>query len=188
MSIYDFSKELPIGKWIYLPKTEDTEEFLSNKTDELFNNPRTRHGRSYSQVYNSVKMMLIEHTLVKYNPDFILNPKRINISDPESYAYDVVHKPSGMTVEIKRFGLSDNFKWFSYPKQALKTFLKNIDIIDTLACAKFKEETNRYAVKFMLVADTKTFKEYMKTSVYNSDDMYYSHYNAAKNGDCVFNI
>jgi hypothetical protein len=190
MTINDFAKEIPLGKWIYLEKTEETENFIKKKTDDIFNNPVTRHGREYEEVYNSTKKMLIEYALAKYDANFILNTKEHNKFDPDTYAYDLTHAPSGITIEIKRFGESDNFKWFSYPKKALNTFLKNLDIIDVLICGKLKENkaNNSYEVKFMLVADAKSFKKYMKTSVYKSEDIIYSHYNAAKNGDCVFNI
>jgi len=169
-----------------LEKTPELMEYLEDTAKTLYDREASRKGRSYEEVYNSTKKMALEYALVKKNPNFEINSLPHDPSNPHSYAYDVIHTPTGKTIEVKRWKNHDLQKWLVYPVDALNTFLKNTNIIDFLVAARMKEYEQHFEVGFHMVADAKSFKRYIKLSMYNVNDYCYYHYNAIRDGNCAY--
>jgi hypothetical protein len=183
MNLRDYADTLLTGKSFRIKRTYELESYLIKKTDDIYDKPFTRKNRSWGEVYNATCNMIPEFAIAEQFPDFIKT--EFVSGDRHSYAYDLKHK-SGDTFEFKRWKNNDNQRWFSYPRDALKTFNKNIDVINYMICGRMKEYQEYYEVGLHLIADAKSFFRYFHESTRLNADPYYNHYFAAEDGNCVF--
>jgi hypothetical protein len=145
---------------------------------------RNRNHRNFSVVEQCVEKMVLEHALSQ-KFGFTMNPLDFDHTNRQSYAYDLIdesveYRP---TFECKRFAET----WFSFFEDDVKTFRKNIDIVDFLLSGKVYRTEEAYFVYFNLLADAKTFEKYVRRSQYTSK-LYYDHNAAMRNGDAVFKL
>lgn len=191
MNIRELSKLIFTDKPIIVPKDRIYEAKMTEMTDGIFGNEKARDGRTYEQVYASVKKSVAEIALWLHNPDFIMNPKKHDKTNRHTYAYDNIYKPLGYKIEIKRWPddqpTGDLAEWFSYPTKGLSTFRDNLHLIDYLVGAKTIEFQDHFEVYFLMIADAKTFFSYTKKGMYNDKDTVYYHKDAMRDGLCVKN-
>ena len=180
---------------IILPKTPELIKRITTVSMNIHANPEQRKGRTLEQVFKDTKNIAIEDALVYAYPDiFMLNPLEHDKKNPESFAYDLIHKPTGKKIETKRWtqdqpggGIA---VWFSYLREAFKTLFKHIDLVDAIACARIIDHGSHFEVNYLLVADARTFMRYLKPSKYKKDKedkLVYYHTNAVRNGHCLIN-
>jgi len=183
MTLQDYANILLTGKSFKINKSEDLINYITKKTDDIYANSFSRKNRTWDQVYKATTNMIPEIAIAEQFPDFI---KTEYVSgDKHTYAYDLKHK-SGDTFEFKRWKNDDRQNWFSYPSEALKTFNKNIDVINYMICGRMKEYEEHFEIGLHLVADAKTFFKYFYESKRPGADPYYNHHFASAAGKCVF--
>ena len=158
--------------------TDEEIEYLSKQAFEISECPVRSRGRTYDECFRATRAgAILEFALVHQGA--IKNPKEFNVSDRDSYAWDVLWDGGQTEVKRKNFLSNDNTKWYSYNDPVyVKTFLKNLDIVDNFIVGDYKVlEPNVFAVEWMLITKAgKYFKNYMQESLYNRGQMYYNHY------------
>lgn len=159
--------------------TEEELEYLHKQAFEISQCPVRSRGRSYDQCLSATRAgSVLEFALVHQGAT--KNPKDFDVSDRDSYAWDVIWDGGQTEVKRKNFLSNDTTKWYSYNDPTyVKTFLKNLDIVDHFIVGDYKMlETNLFEVQWMLITKVgNNFRDYMKKSMYNSGQMYYNHYN-----------
>jgi hypothetical protein len=177
-----------------IPKTPDLMNRIETMAREIHEKPVQNRGRTLKEVTENTKCVVIENAMTAIitrnsnSSDFELNPLKHDKTNPHSYAYDVIHKPSKKTFELKRWPDDQpdgsTATWFSYPRKSLETFQKNIGIIDYLVGAKLIEYEDEFEVGFHMIADAKTFMDNIFTSKYNPEwQIVYDH----NKGKCLVN-
>lgn len=191
MSIQNYAKLIFTDESIIVDKTKELDDRLISISKNIFENSIQRQGRSFNQVYEAQKKTVIEDALVKLEVGFIHNPLEWNYKVPHSHSYDIVHSDHCKTFEIKRWPQDQPngnlAKWFSYPRNAFKNFIKHNDIIDYIISGKMIEHEHSYEIGFHMIADAKTFMNYVKESIYKKDQLVYYHSNAINDGMCIMN-
>lgn len=146
---------------------------------EIYLCPRRNQGRTLEQVRKAtICGILLEHALELQG--FKRNPKEFDVTDPDSYAWDVsLSQPGnkeGLTFEVKRCRIDDNRKWFSFYNNQVKTFRKNLHLVDGVIVGDYKMGLdNHVKVQWMLTAPAKNFFQHVYDSKYNKGEMYYNH-------------
>jgi hypothetical protein len=191
MNIDDYAKLIFSKESFILEKTRELDDYLTDISNNIFNNPKQRKNRSFEHVYTSVKKMVVEHALVQKNIGFVHNPLPWDYKVPHSHAYDLIHENGCKTFELKRWPPNkpdgSTAEWFSYPYDAIGNFRKHLDIIGYLVGAKMVEHKDCYEVGYHMIADAKTFFSYTKRGMYEPTDLVYYHRDAIKDGNCITN-
>ena len=168
---------MKLPKPIVYSMTDEEIESLKIQAQEISNCPVRSRGRSFERCFAASKAgAILEFALCHQGA--IKNPKKFNVMDPDSYAWDVLWNEHRTEVKRKKFLSDDRTKWYSYTDpNHVKTFLKNLDLVDYFIVGDYKIlGENLYEVHWMFITKVgKNFKNYMQESVYNKGQMYYNH-------------
>lgn len=184
-TVQDYADIVRSADPIRVERTPALNEKFKGISLEIYRCPvRNRNHRDYSTVEQCVEKMVLEHAIAQ-EYGLTLNPLEFDHKNRESYAYDLIDESVSYrpTFECKRFAET----WFSFFEDDVKTFRKNIDIVDFLVSGKVYRTEEAYFVFFNLLADAKTFENYVRRSKFTSK-LYYDHNAAMRNGDAVFKL
>lgn len=166
---------------VRIKRSEELNKKFDTIANEIYHCPvRNESKRKFTTVLFSVEKMVIEHALAQ-STGMILNPLEFDYRNRQSYAYDVIDPDNNATFECKRWAE----KWFSFNQKDVNTFLKNTDIVDYFVSGKVLRTTEYFTVFFHLVADAKSFKQFIRPSQYNNK-LYYDHVAAMRKNVAVY--
>ncbi|HAW04222.1 MAG TPA: hypothetical protein DCW83_06000 [Saprospirales bacterium] len=156
----------------------DTEiEYLRKQAYEISQCPVRSHDRDYDTCFAATLAgSILEFALVHQGAT--KNPKEFDITDPDSYAWDVIWDSGKTEVKRKRFLKDDRTQWYSVDDPTyVKTFQKNIRLVDHFVVGDYKViGSNQYDVQWMLITKVgNDFNRYMKESMYNKGQLVYYH-------------
>ena len=152
-------------------------DFINTMATEIHGCPVRNRGRTFEQVYASVKAgVILEFALERQGGR--KNDLPFDVVNRESYSWDVIW--NGLKTEVKRksFLSNDRTKYYSWDDPSyVKTFLKNTDIVEQFIVGDYKQlDENTYSVEWMLMTEVgNNFKNYIKKSMYNAGQLYYNH-------------
>lgn len=191
MNISDYAKMILVNKPVIVPKSKALESRILQISESMFNNEKQRNNRTLEQIIKANKNSTIEMALQKQCPNLIMNPKKWSSFDPDSFAYDNIDVETGSTFEGKRWShdtpTGEIAKWWSYPADSLDTLRKYISLVSFVYGAKLIEHPDSFEVHFLMLAEGKSFFKYIRKSMYKKDEVYYNHYNAMRDGECIRN-
>jgi len=137
-----------------------------------------KRPRTYEEVYNDCKHVVIEHALSNVLGG-MRNPKDFNSYDPDSYMWDVAAESpidyNDVLFECKRHK-ENGGEFFCYSNSGMKTFLKHKSKLGYVITAKVTEEKDWYTVEFTFIIDAPSFELYWKPSKYQQWESYYNHH------------
>ena len=163
----EYYADLIFGKPVILPRAE-LNKILIPIAESIYTCPfRNRNRRKPNQVWKSTQCMALEYALDKIG--IPINSTPFDKTDRYSYAYDNMSE-FNHTFESKIHKKTS----FSFKISDVSTMLKNIDIIDYLVTGNIEETKKSYIVDFKLLANAKTFKDYMKETEF--PDAYSTHF------------
>lgn len=152
--------------------------FIDEMSKEIFECSVRSRGRSLEQVASSVRNgVILEFALQRLGAQ--KNPAEFDVTDRDTYAWDVLWNGKKTEVKRKKFLHNDTTKYYSWDRpEYVKTFLNNLDLVEQLIVGDFIElENNYYRVEWMLeTAVDKNFRKYINKSMYNQGQMYYNHF------------
>lgn len=181
LSLRDYAKRILMDKPVIVPRTPELTAKFNRISNVIYNCPHKNPSkRSFASVEACVDKMAIEHALAQVT-GFKVNDAKFDHTNRHTYAYDVIDCECNVRFECKNW----KEKWLSFYKHQIATMLKNIDLVDYLVSAKVAKKIDCYEVTFYLVANAKTFNNYVQASKFN-DKMYYDHFTAMRCGDAVY--
>lgn len=134
-------------------------------------------GRDYHSCFiATLNGSILEYALVHQGAT--KNPKNFDVTDPDSYAWDVMWDGGKTEVKRKRFLKDDRTQWYTANDPTyVKTFQKNIHLVDYFVVGDFKVlDFNDFDVQWMLITQVgDNFNRYMKESMYNQGQLVYYH-------------
>lgn len=152
-------------------------DMIEKMAREIHACPVRNRGRTYSVVERSVKNgSILEFALERQGA--FKNNLPFDVTNRESYAWDVIWEGKKTEVKRKNFLSNDSTKYYSWDNPSyVQTFLNNLDIVEQLIVGDYKEiEKDTFVVEWMLMTDVgQDFKRYIKKSMYNKGQMYYNH-------------
>lgn len=190
--IHEYSKLIFSEDSLIVNKSEELLKKLHNIAESIHKEPAKSHGRTFEQIYEDNKNIVIEDALVQKNNGFIHNPLEWDYKNPHSHAYDIIFEPKDVNFELKRWQHDTRKEakmneWFSYPEHAIQNFYKHIGIIDYLVSARMIEHEDCFEIGFHLIAHAKSFSKFAQKSIHDPRNIYYNHHSAEPLDLCVFN-
>jgi hypothetical protein len=170
-----------IPKPITYSLKEDEMDAIIEMANDIYKCPKRRRGRAAEVVFESCKAgKILEFALERQGA--ILNSKKFNLSDLDSYVWDVLWDKKKTEVKRKRFiesnGYDQKTKYYSWKNpNHVKTFLSNTREVEQLIVGDYAcVGKNLYYVKWMLITNVdENFCNYIRKSVYNQGQMIYNH-------------
>lgn len=157
--------------------TDEELEYLNKQAFEISQCPVRGYGRTQAECFQASKAgSVLEFALVHQGG--IKNPKEFDVSDPDSYAWDILWDGGKTEIKRKKFLNNDNTKFYSTRNMRhIQTFLRNVDIVDQFAVGDYRVlDDNLYEVEWMCITSVgKDFLNYFKESLYNPGQMVYYH-------------
>lgn len=170
---------------VIVKKTKSLTDHLTTMAESIYNCPKRNYThRRYDQVYSHTLGKIIDIALAA-KADLELNPKEFDVTDRDSYCYDVYDPNNNIKFECKQWAVN----YYSFHPSSIKTFLNNLDVLDYLVCGKMSEEDEHFSVNFYMIANAKTFNKY---AVYSLNEesrargmKYYAHKRAVQDGEAI---
>lgn len=177
----DIADKLKAAGTIIIPLNEVMPR-ITSMVQSIYNNPKTRDGRTLEHIYECVKFVVIEHALVKALGGQ-LNPKKFDHTDISSYVIDV--DIDGIKFELKVHGFNDH--WWGYLNKPSKKLIARKNYIDLVLTAytKFDYEKQHAEITFALLIQAASIDLYLKPSLQKKDEHFYNHPRAISNGACI---
>lgn len=145
-----------LPKKINFKPTIAEEDFITAMALKIYN--KGRDDRSYEEVHKNTRDgKILELALVRQGAT--LNPKEFDVTDIDSYGWDVLYM--GLRTEVKRIKLHELTKWAVFPHSQIKTFVKSAkqNIVDIFVVGDYTEEVDgTYSVEWLLIAPADTFR------------------------------
>ena len=185
--VYDRCRD--IGRVLFnepevVEKTSELADKFIKAAEEMHACSKRGQGRDLEHVLRcTAPGMAIEHALAK-RLGLDLNSSEFDHTDRESYAWDAIDLETGETFECKRH--SDTY--LSFDRRSVRTLIRNSDLVDWVVSASTVSEPTRYIVTFRLVADAKSFREFVRPSKFSGGkEEYYDHFEAGRRGMAYYN-
>lgn len=173
-----YANKILSPKCVIVPKSPELLEFFEETALKIYENPATnKTNRRYEQVYADTEKMVQEFALEE-RAGLKRNENKFDYTDRQTYAYDLYDPENDKKFEVKSWAKT----YFSFTDYEVKTFRKNLDIVDYLVCAKTVTLEDRYEIYFYMVANAKTFNKYVTKSNYPNGNDYYNHRPAIQEG------
>jgi len=181
ISLRDYAKRILINKPVIIQRTPELKAKFNSIANVIYNCPyKNPSKRSFATVEACVDKMAIEYALAQVT-GFKVNEAKFDHTNRHTYAYDVIDCDCNVRFECKNLAE----KWLSFYKHQIATMLKNLDLVDYVVSGKVVKKGDCYEVTFYLIANAKTFNNYVQASKFN-DKMYYDHFTAMKFGDAIY--
>lgn len=169
------------GQWV--AKKEVLERLSETGiVESVMSHDVKRKGRTIEQVANDCTRGLAAEVGIAIITKGELNPQQFDITNRDSYGWDVKCGITGEKLEIK----NHQNKWWSYSPKNVQTLARNISekVFDKIITAKVDEDDEGFTIWPRLVIDPTKWRQYSRRSQYNGS-LYWDHQTARRNNDCT---